>query len=486
MKRDVVVIGGGLGGLACAAGLARDGRDVLLLEKNPHLGGTSDVFRRGPFTFPMGPLSFSFPDKVNTLLAGLGWEKPLRFRRSHFQMLTPELDVVFSRPLAELEKELVRGFPADAGGLRVVISRLKEIVSALEKADAGGSEPAAPRPQDDVPSAAFLRRHLRHPALVSFLGSQGTDEPEMSLSSLAGMWRVMSETGIWFPERGIQSVPGKLETLCLRHGAELRTGAGVSEIPVEKGRAAGVRVDSGEVIRSEWVVSNADYKKTFLELLPAVSVPPLHLESVRDVPYTGSELCIYLGLDAARVDFSRLRAEHVIFRKSSARRSSENPEDFAARDVEICLWSRSLPEAAPAGKAAVVLRVSFPYGHFDAWRTGDRKRAEGYRAFKTGLARNLIRVAEAALPGLEDSIEVMEVATPLTYRDWGRRTLGSVAGWSWGAGATRGLGGRTLIRTPVERLLACGIYSTAELFWGGVPTALWSGVRAAEIVQTSG
>jgi all-trans-retinol 13,14-reductase len=302
----------------------------------------------------------------------------------------------------------------------------------------------------------------------------------MSLAALAGMWRIMSRAGIWFPVRGVHSIPGKLEALCLRHGAELRTGAGVSQILVDKGRAAGVRTESGEVVRSEWVVSNADYKKTFLEFLPADAVPPLHLESVRAVPYTGSELCVYLGLNAARVDFSRLRAEHVIFRKSAARRFSENPEDFAARDVEICLWSRSLPEAAPEGKAAVVLRVSFPYEHFAAWRTGDRKRADGYRAFKTGLARNLIRVAEIALPGLEEAVEVMEIATPLTYRDWGGRHLGSVAGWSWGAGATRGLGGRILTRTPIDRLLSCGITSAAELFWGGLPTALWSGVRAAE------
>ncbi len=67
MKYDVIVIGAGIGGLSCAAFLVNGGRRVLVLEKGPHIGGTSHIFRRGGFGFPMGPLSFSFPGRVRAV-----------------------------------------------------------------------------------------------------------------------------------------------------------------------------------------------------------------------------------------------------------------------------------------------------------------------------------------------------------------------------------------------------------------------------------
>jgi len=68
---DAIVIGAGMGGLTAAAHLVKAGLRVLVLERNPHVGGTAYVYHRKGFTFPMGPLGFSHPALVENVFEKL-------------------------------------------------------------------------------------------------------------------------------------------------------------------------------------------------------------------------------------------------------------------------------------------------------------------------------------------------------------------------------------------------------------------------------
>jgi all-trans-retinol 13,14-reductase len=502
MARDVIVVGAGLGGLLAAAKLVRAGRRVLVMEKNPHIGGTSYLFRRGLWSFPMGPLSFSYPDRVKASLAEAGIDTDFDFRRNHFQLIAPGLNVVYSQPLAVLARELARSFPKDAAGLEIFFHELDDIIRTTGDIDRwypafrAAALPAAPAPSDGpdpgkrlervrrwaaASSAGLLSRLIGDPALRNLLGSQGTAPPEMSLLNLGVMWHAMSEAGIWFPSCGIHGLCRRLAAAVGFSGGEIRTSSGVREILVSGGRAVGVRMDGGEEIAADWIVSNADYKRTSLDLLPPEAVPAGHLDAVRRVPYTGSELCVYLGVDPGGIDFGEMRATHLFYRRTVRDAEGSDPDDFDDKEIEICRWSDNAPETAPEGSASLILRVGHPYTAWDGWRTGERTRLAGYRETKNRLAWALIRTVDGILPGLSSSVKIMEAATPLTYRDWGRRTLGSIAGWSWSPDAA-GLPDRILVRTPVPHLLAAGIYAATGLFLGGVPTALFTGGLAADII----
>jgi all-trans-retinol 13,14-reductase len=500
---DVIVIGAGLGGLMAAAKVAGAGLRVLVLDKKALPGGTSYIFRRGGYAFPMGPLSFGFPGRVRNFLAEAGIGQPIEFRRSGFEIRTPALDIIISRPLPELEFELGLLYPGESGGLARFFAALRAAMAVAKDMDLWHPDfSLTPDPgRKGRPDAAVFNDRIRAvgelsraPAagvlgplvadghLRNLLGSMGSHPPEMSMLNLALMWNLMAEEGIWFPERGVHGLADLLRARLAAAGGGLRLGTPIRKILVENGRAAGVVTAAGEVLASRWVVSNADYKTTFLELFDAADIPGVDLGPVRVVPYTGSELCVYLGVRPDAVDLSAMKAEHLFYRHAIRAGDDPDPEDFDNQELEICLWSRKAPDLSPPGRAALVLRAGFPYERFASWRLGEKKRRAGYGEFKKNLALKLVRTAEHVLPGLSGAVEVMETATPLTYRDWGGRYEGSIAGWTWAARPSGALAGKVLVRTPVPGLLAAGAYAATELFLGGVPTALYTGSLAAGII----
>ncbi|MDD1777286.1 MAG: hypothetical protein LUQ65_03885, partial [Candidatus Helarchaeota archaeon] len=174
--------------------------------------------------------------------------------------------------------------------------------------------------------------------------------------------------------------------------------------------------------------------------------------------------------------------QHLFYRKTVKAEAEIDLTDFDNREIEIYFLSQNAPDATPPEKAALILRVGFPYDFFEDWRLGEKKRKKGYLEFKKSLAANLIKTAESILPGLSSAIEVMEIATPLTYQDWGQRFRGSIAGWSWAAEDSEKFPKKILIETPIQNLLMVGMYSATELFLGGVPTAMYTGYLASQLI----
>ena len=124
---DSIIVGAGMGGLTAAAHLVKAGLRVLVLERNPHIGGTAYVYHRKGFPFPMGPLGFSHPGLVQNTLKDLGVGEDLKFSRVHYRMRAFGLDLPLSLPFSELVRELAKSFPADAEGVKHFFKDMDEI-----------------------------------------------------------------------------------------------------------------------------------------------------------------------------------------------------------------------------------------------------------------------------------------------------------------------------------------------------------------------
>jgi phytoene dehydrogenase-like protein len=158
-------------------------------------------------------------------------------------------------------------------------------------------------------------------------------------------------------------------------------------------------------------------------------------------------------------------------------------EDFLQDEIWLSWWSRHEPALAPPECEALIIKVEAPFDMFAPFSGGCRGcHQEHYYSLKEELADALVAAAANILPGLPGAVVVREVATPLTYKYWGHRSEGSVAGWSWRSGEQPKPWARSLIATKVPGLLMVGLQSFTRLFYGGMGTSIYSGKYASDIV----
>ncbi|MCJ7796254.1 MAG: FAD-dependent oxidoreductase, partial [Thermoleophilia bacterium] len=444
---DAVVIGAGAGGLAAAAHLAMAGRRVLVMEQDRHVGGTAHVFRRGGFVFPAGPLSFTVPEYLAGTLRDLGVTASLHFERDIFQVVRGGLDVIISVPLARVAAQLEAAFPAEREGIRTVTGVLREVIAALrhlqpedliEGDSAPGSEPApgfaagaaSPpatesrrlafavlRRWEAVPARELIDRHLSDQRLRDLLGSQGATETVMPVVLLAQMWDFMAERGIWYPPAGIGTVGDLLAERVVELGGIVTLGRRVARITIEKGRAAGVVVEGGAVVRAPVIISGADYRHTMSDLLPGGAAAEAAAAEAAGRPallLTSSNFSVFLGVRRDSVDLGAFRGHQLLVKLEEGALipwAEKRPrvEDLRADEIWLCWWSRHQGPVplAPPGCEALVLKVMAPFAPFAPLDGGGRGRhAQGYYARKESMADALVAAASEVVPGLSEAVVV--------------------------------------------------------------------------------
>jgi phytoene dehydrogenase-like protein len=492
---DVIIVGAGIGGLTAAAILVQAGLRVLVLDRNPHPGGTAYVYQRKGFTFPMGPLGFSTPSLVRDTLYQLDGGE-LKLSKIQYRIKAFDLDVPLSLPFPRMIEELTRLFPTEAKAIGQFFKGTKEIVSAIQFPDVDLNRSVLEKAAEKS-ALEYLSGLVRDWRLRRVLGSIGTQEPYSSLPLVSAMWELMSNEGIWYPvggirslcERMVQAVIGRQEN---HQGiGEIRLGTEVKEIRVDKGKVLGVTLKDGMRIDSATVISNADYKITFIKLIDSKTIPDEWNRAVLNAKQTRSNFQVCLGVDGNRVDLSSFKdADRLIYRRSQGTSSEEldwgtdeiNPEDLAGQELEVSLLSKNDRMLGPGGTEMIVIRTEAEHSHFTRYRPVWGERLPGYQDYKIRLSRALVQELGNIILGLEKAVLVTDIATPLTFEEQGGRSGGAVAGWSWNYEDRPDYHPRELVRTPINGLYMAGYQAFSTIFMGGVPTAMESGKRAAQAV----
>lgn len=518
-KHDAIVIGAGPNGLVAATYLARAGKRVLILERRECVGGvavTEELIPGFHFSACSDALAgYLAPEIASDLgIADSGLEvvaadplvaspqpdgKCLRIWRDTARTAAeieaysasdaaryPEF-VDYMAGLARLVHGLVRITPPD---LPDTTGRdLMSILGVAKPLRAVGrkqlTEFARVLP---MTAADLLNEWFESPVLKGAIAANGVRSiswgPQEAGTAylLLHRWSASGEGLLrsgTLVKGGIGKLTEALADAARSAGCEIRTGVSVESVVTESGRATGVALADGAVESAAIVVSSADPRSTFFDLLDPAELSASFVQAARHIKYRGSASRVHLALSAAP-SFRGVDAEgnsglagHIqIAPTLNYLQKAYDPikyGDMSPRPyLDVSIPSLVDASLAPAGQHTLSATVQYtPYGIEGGWDADNRTR----------LLDTVLATLEEYAPGLTETVVGSVVFTPADLESryglpegnlhHGDMTLDQIV-------YMRPIPGYARYATPIEGLYLCG----AGTHPGGCLTGL-SGSNAA-------
>ncbi len=272
------------------------------------------------------------------------------------------------------------------------------------------------------------------------------------------------------PPNGMGQVANTLAEVARRAGVTIRTSAKVKRILVDDGQTGGVQLESGEQIEADMVISNADAKTTFLDLVGSLELDAMFTHRIHKMRTRGTVAKLHFaleglpkieGLSGEQLGQRLLIApdmtyvEHA-FNHAKYGEYSEYPV------LEITIPSIADPSLAPAGHHVMSISASFaPYTLKEGWENNH-----------TIFADKVIALIDQYVPGFSTQIVARELLTPVDIE-----AEYNIEGGHWHHGELtldqsfmmRPVHGTAQYDTPVAGLFLCGAATHPGGGVSGVP-----------------
>lgn len=379
--KKILVIGSGFSSLSASCYLAKSGYEVTVLEKNDQPGGRARQWKKGGFTFDMGPTWYWMPDIFENFFADFG-KKPSDYYS--LKRLDPSYRVYFGENkmmdlpvgldnIAALFEHYEKGSAAQLKKFLAIAEKTYN-VTVSEMVHVPGHSPLELITADTIRHLGLfirtvrqqVRSMFRHPYIINvlefpvlFLGAKPGNIPAfynfMNYADLA--------LGTWYPGRGMYSVVEAMFQLARELGVKFITGMEVQEIIAGKGIASGVRA-AENFFSCDILVSGADYHHTEQLLDPALRN---YSEAYWNKKvFAPSALLFYLGVDKVLENMQH----HTLFFDADfdphaeaiydSKRWPENPLFY------VSCASKTDPSCAPEGQENVIILIPVAPGIEDS------------------------------------------------------------------------------------------------------------------------
>ncbi|GAA3946526.1 NAD(P)/FAD-dependent oxidoreductase [Allohahella marinimesophila] len=456
---DAIVIGSGIGGLATAACLSKQGKKVIVLEQHYTAGGFTHSYSRNGYEWDVGVHYIGDMGSPNTLA------------RKIFDYITDgelkwaPMDEVYDRfyigdevyelraGKAGFRESILAAFPDEGATVDRYLKMLSKVAQGMQAYSLGKI----------VPSMAAPAYHRMLKMILPDYFNKTTYEVLSSLTSnqrliavLAGQW---GDCGVpprqssflihaliakhylhggYYPVGGASRIAETIIPVIQASGGEVFTYADVKEIITADGkgkRATGVRMADGEVLTAPLIISNAGALNTYEKLLPeSARIHSGYTAKRQTISPSMSHLGMYIGIKGTSEELGLPKTNFWIY-------PEENYDDAVTAfmkdpSLPFPVVYISFPSAKDPsynsrypGRSAIEIVAPTTYEQFEQWKdTTWGKRGEDYETLKQDLTDRMLEALYTRLPQLRGNIDYFETSTPLSTDFFCRYSQGEIYG----------------------------------------------------------
>lgn len=446
-----VIIGAGLGGLVCAAYLAKQGIPVTVVEQHSIPGGYATSFDRagGKFNFEVSLHGTSIHNNgAARILSDIGVLNKIQLAElpEVYRLKTSKLDISVPQRNPEAYIALLsKHFPAEAEGIRGFVEEMIAIADEVDTLSLKKGKffklifPLQYPKMWDVRNktlADLMNDHVKDPELQHVLaalwGYYGLPPSQLSGFYYANATGGYLKNGSYYIKDRSQNLSDAIAEVIEDHGGTVLYDTRVQKILVKKGSVEGIALEGGETLPARAVVSNASVPSTFREMVPEDVIPVDYREKLNEYKPSISSFIVWLGLNQDLRGKIQAFSTHV-----SSGRGAEADYQFGLQggiedqSFSVCIYDNIFQGYSSPGTSTIQLLA---LGGYEPWRKFETdyqagNKAEYYKE-KARWTDILIRRAEKeVIPGLSGMIEVKDSATPLTNWRYTGNTAGAIYGF---------------------------------------------------------
>lgn len=428
MKKNIIVIGSGFGGLGAASRLLSAGHNVTILEKRDKLGGRAYVYEQNGFKFDGGPTVITAPFLFDDIWTAAGkkredyvefvpcdpfyrifdhtgksfdYNNDHEFTLNEIDKWSPEDKQGYEDFLATTKPIFDKGFTELADKPFLKVSDMLKVAPDLIRLQ---SHKNVYKYVSQFIKNDFLRQCFSfHPLLVG-------GNPFDTTSIYAMIHYLEREWGVHYALGGTGAIVNAFEQLITEQGGKIHLETEVDEILVTNGKATGVRLGNGEIMEADTVVSNADVAFTYKNM-----IKPTHRRKYTDrkiarTKYSMSLFVIYFGTDRLYREQGLAHHNIILGPRYKALLDDIFDNKIVAEDFSLYLHMPTItdPSIAPDGHEGFY--VLSPVPHLDSGTDWESFAPIYKKAIMNFLEENY-------LPDLSKHLVAEHYIDPLHFQD---------------------------------------------------------------------
>jgi phytoene dehydrogenase-like protein len=428
MAKSIIIIGAGMGGMAAGVYGQINGYETQIFETHTKPGGQCTSWKRKGHTFD--PCIHHFfgcksGSSVNQMWHELGaLPRELVKIEACTAVASPDGKMfVDYYDLAKLKENLLKLSPADSKAIDQYIGAIKAFDN--DKVD------------DAINSGSFWKMITILPWMLSNgkwmkmnmrTYAERFSDPflrrafaELVYSNQDGplFFHFMRHVGgingdILWPVGGADEFAKSIERRYLALGGKVHYRSRVEKILVENDKAVGIKLADGSEHRADIIISNADGRKTILNMLDGKYVNETVRGYCAPMPdETPFAVDVFLGVNR---DLSGEPSSLVLLLEQPVTIANRKYESI---EVQLYGFDKSM---APVGKGTIKVELTGSYAYWKELYNADR---EKYKQEKQRVAEQVIDILESHFRGIKNQVEVIDVSTLMTWE----RYMGGTQGW---------------------------------------------------------